>query len=186
MLIPQAIVQQGASGGLSEFYSATLGADSASIDTGANGIPQTATHLWCIALLRSDEAANISVVTRLRFNNDSGGANYGTERMYASDTTGGIASKDAGSGIIPHITGANAPANMFGIVEFIVPFYTGSTKIKNVRGTTALERDTFFGTGADIAIFHGIWNDTSAISRLAFTTNVGNFVAGSTVTVYGI
>lgn len=182
---PGTWVQVGA--GLTVLFSDVLSVDTATIDSGAAGIAQTKTHLWIIAHLRTDNAVQQSTVSRMRFNNDAGASNYGTERMYASDTTGGVATKDNGSGIIAHIPGSSAPANMFGLVEIVVPYYTNTTRIKNARCTFAYERDTFFSTGADIGIFNAIWNSTAAISRLAFAcSGAEKYVAGSSVTVYGL
>ena len=91
--IPVAVVNQSAGGGgITSLFHQTLLADAASIDTGANGIAQTATTLIVRGIVRTTQAIGISTVS-VTINGNTG-ANYDKEFLQGVD-----ASASAGNNI---------------------------------------------------------------------------------------
>lgn len=169
-------------GGLVIIFDSTLGADAATIDTGAGGIASGHGDLlvWIVAQT-ADAAANGAV--NLRFNNDSA-ANYDAAQF---ETTGTGNSTSAPAGDTKEQTqlhGVGGTAAYPGVWRLDIPSYDATTFNKAgvavsgmPDGTAANERLRVQGFG---------WRNTAAISRIAITASSGaNLKAGSRMAVYG-
>lgn len=159
-----------------------LAAPAASFDF--TSIPQTFHHLHIVTVMRCDNAAS-GMEVRYRFNGDAGG-NYAVQLLLvggasASGFNGGDTAVSARMGMC---TGAAAPAGSFGF---------GVAEIPNYRSTVANKCCYGFGSarvgGANpVSIEQGgcEWKNTAAINRITILPGLGNLVAGSRATLYGI
>jgi hypothetical protein len=75
-----------------------------------------------------------------------------------------------------------ATANTFSSIELYLPNYTGSTN-KSISLDGATENNA---TANMLAIGAALWSNTAAITGVSFTTTAGNFVTGSTASLYGV
>lgn len=175
----------GGAGGLIVLYdSGYLGADTASIDTGAAGIASGHFCLRVIAYLRSTAAATNDNVN-LTLNNDSS-ALYNLSRIQANNAA--IANANAGLataiavGIVP---GASATAGLFGSLDLTMPAYDATTNFKS--GHSIGEDVTSTVTTSLLSIYGFAYQSTAAISRLKLAPSTGgaSFKAGSRMIVYG-
>lgn len=167
-----------------ELFDSTLGADTASIDTGAGGFTGTLDHLLIVTLFRTDQAATILSSVDVTINNDGAG-NYDNQTLRGRDTTASTADGQAGSAISINAPGASAAAGVFGACLTVIPAYsqTVAEKAGVMMGYFADEAAT--GGDAGTRSFH--WRSTAAITRLIFSgVSASNLVTGSRVTVYGI
>lgn len=147
-------------------------------------IPQTFAHLLAEWSLRSDGATNNQAL-RVQLNGD-GGADYDLSVIRGN---AGVASSISAfaqtSGYLGEIPAATAPAGSFGPGELIVPDYTNSARLKSLTGKSHAKGGT---VAADMWQHeHGTdWRSTAAVTQLSFFPAVGNFVAGSRITLYGL
>lgn len=177
-----AITGGGGTAGLVSLFSSTLGADTASIDTGAGGIAAGHGSLILELVLRTSEAAAFSN-TKLTFNADSG-ANYDTEGIQALDTTLSAQRITGDSGINVTAHGAGGAANYAGAAMILIPAYDATTFYKT-GNFNAGQNDT--ATGNMYTLLRTFtYRSTSAITRATITAPGGsNLKAGSMLTVYG-
>lgn len=177
-----AITGGGGSSGLVSLFDSTLGADSATIDTGAGGI--AAGHvalLVCIIARTADAGANASL--RVRLNNDSG-ANYDDSAVYNVNATPNGRTDLAQTGWSTTTHGDGGSAGYPGVWRLDIPGYDQTTFWK-VATMLAMTMDATAGNNVDIAMGLG-WRSTAAISRMAVTAASGaNLKAGSRLLVYG-
>jgi hypothetical protein len=73
-------------------------------------------------------------------------------------------------------------ASTFGNMEIYIPNYTGSSN-KSLSSDSVAENNATTGYNILIA---GLWNNTAAITSIAFTVAGSNFAQYSTATLYGI
>ena len=163
------------------FDSTVTGSAAASIDSGANGIPQATSHLYIVFYGRGDTAAT-AISVALTFNNDTA-AHYDLQALSGGSTSPSASFLTNTTGNAVSIPAASATANVFGSAQWIVPAYTQTTGHK---GTAAL-----FGfadpTGTQSTGARGShWQSTAAITRIAIAATAGNLVVGSRLTVYGL
>lgn len=171
-------------GGLILLYNQTLGANAASIDTGAGGIAAGHGALIIYIIARDVTAAQTVVSLVMRVNNDSG-ANY--DYLWwrnSGGTLGSVSGFGATSAGIGQMPGAAATAGYFSPFDMIIPAYDQTTAFKtgNVRWgpAEAALADSQVG-GTTFA-----WRSTAAITRLAiFSAGGSNLLAGSRMTIYG-
>lgn len=172
----------GVGGGMVNIFDQTLGVSAASIDTGAGGVAAGYSGLMILAVGRAANAV-FSGSFNLVFNNDTG-ANYqyiwtdnsnGTSSSFI--TTGQVATK------IMEGPGSSVGAGIFGVAHVTIPAYTQTTANKAITSLGG-----FAETGGHSELVHlvGTWNNAAAITRVAFTTGIGNLVAGSRLTIYGL
>lgn len=175
-----------AGAGFTTFYDTTLGADTATFDTGANGVPQTASHLLIIAYLRGTESANRNGQA-LTFNADTG-ANYSLEGSRALATAVAASTALSATSISVDAPCATAAgANAFGAAALIVPHYTNAINSKSVVFIDTSMTAIASSTNNWASVKGGLWSGTAAISRITFTASGGaNFKAGSRVSIYGL
>lgn len=177
------LITPASAGATAQLFDSTLSGAAASIDSGANGIAQTASTLLIVILARTTQAVVTSTV-QLRFNGDSG-ANY--DRAQMSSTAGAApagATAAGGTNIDPPVPGSSVGANTFASWMIWVPAYTQTTAHKMLSGTGGWAEAT--ATNDVIASTTGKWRNTAAITQVSITAGSGNLVAGSRLTVYGL
>jgi hypothetical protein len=173
-----------ASAGLVLLFDQTLGADAASIDTGAGGVAGGHKDLIVYFLARTSDAAN-NVNLNMRLNNDSG-ANYawsfvrndGANSANANSATGATAA------IIGQVLGNTAPASTAGQGTQFVIAYDASTFQKAGNGSSAPVANAAGNTQTWSNSW--AWSNTAAITQVAiFSASGGNLRAGSVLRIYG-
>lgn len=152
-----------------------------------SSIPTTYQHLLIIGSGRMDGAI-LEANLEARFNNDSG-ANY-NEQDAGGDNASAVAAAAAAQNEITlgQIPCASGSANHAGHLHAEVPNYKDTTFYKTIMAEVGHIPNS---TVADFAVrmAGGIWLDTSAIDQitlLSTTASAGDFVAGSTYTLYGL
>lgn len=172
----------GSGGGLVKLFDSTLGADAASIDTGANGIPTAYRSLTIYISARTATAGAGATLLGI-FNNDSG-ANYVFLYTQQSNTTVSGVAPTAASAMSMDCHGAGGTAGVTASIRLEVPNYAGTTFNKTVL-FQSIRPDTTAANGA-ATVGGFLWSNTAAISRFAVSVNGGvNLLAGSRVTIYG-
>ena len=182
-----AISGSSGAGGLIVLYdSGYLGADTATIDTGAGGIASGHFALEIFGYFRTDAAVNNDNLVGL-INNDSGG-NYDHLRLLTNTGSGTVVAAFTAQtallmGVCP---GNNDAANNFGSLWAAVPAYDGTTNKKSGR----IHTDAADATGGNAAAceISFSYRSTSAISRLSVSSQTGGakLKAGSRLVIYGV
>ncbi len=170
---------------LTLLYSSVLSAPG-SFDTGAGGVPGTASHLQCILIARGDTAAVI-VDSRWRLNGDAG-ANYDEENARFGGNPpvlggyGVVASAFAECGAVP---AATAPASKAGVVLVDIPLYATTAFFKELLSR---QGSSIGNTAADqlVGLTHTTWRNAAIVDRIQVFPAAGNFVIGSALYIYGI
>lgn len=145
-------------------------------------IPQTFQDLFFVVYGRSTFAAN-SVLIQSYVNNDFSSV-YSTTRL-EGDGTSSYSSRQTGNagfhyGYIPS---ANSTAGAFGSITGHILNYASSTTFKSALSRSAEDRNG----GGTTGLYISLYRSTAPITRLGIATyGVGNFVAGSQITLYGI
>jgi hypothetical protein len=163
-----------------KLISNTLLSNNTSIEI--SGIPATFDDLVVFGSLRAT-ASNTMLVQNIKLNNNL--SNYNRSEMYAQDSAFGVESNVTTSleRTIGRIPGSIASANTFNSFEMFIPKYSGSqNKIIHIRLSTSNNSSAAWDEW--FTILH--WDDTSAISTIAFETSTGNIASGSTLSVYGV
>ena len=158
----------------------------ASLITFSN-IPQNYTDLKLVSSVRGDTTNSDIGVTGaqthyLRINNNTG--NYHSSR-YLYGNGASAASSSAGPETIwraPGSTNASDTANTFSSSEIYIPNYT-SSNYKSASFDMVTENN---GTTALTFLSAFLYSVAEPITRLDILASSGNFVAGSTFTLYGI
>lgn len=175
-------IMDGAGGGGGSFESIetfALGSDTASVTF--SSIPSTYKHLQIRINARGTRAA-VDCRPRIRLNSDTG-SNYSQHNLIgsgASVSAAGAASQtylDARD-----VTGNTAAANIFGSLIMDIHDYSSTTINKTARGITGNDRN---GSGT-IALWSGVWLNTSAISTILIYPESNNWLTGSVFSLYGI
>ena len=154
----------------------TLAVDTASISF--TSIPQDGTDLFVFLSLRStptaDPAGSYYIIA-------INGGGTSTSTRYLQGTGSSVASATLAN--LAGIASANSgTSNTFANDSVYIPNYT-SSNAKSYSVDSVTENNA---TGAYQILVAGLWNVTSAITSLAFTTSAGNFMIGSTVSLYKI
>lgn len=151
-------------------------------DVEFTSIPSTYTDIIAVINGRGAYSAG-TVLIQSYLNNDF-------TTIYSMTTlrgTGSSASSTRSTGFsglpLGYIPGATATAGMFGTIVAHYQNYANSNTFKTVlsRGNNT------DGQTAAVDATVGLYRSTSAITRIGIATyGVGNFVSGSTVTIYGV
>lgn len=149
-----------------------------------DNIPQTHRHLRLVVAGRCDRDHTEEIIA-LRFNGDLG-TNYDYQNMSASANVTAAGELFGQTltfvGVIPAAQGTALYAGSF---EVMIPNYTGTTFHKSLDMVVTNNRASSNG-GMEIAKRASFWRDTSAITRIDLIQQTdGNFITGSTVTLYG-
>lgn len=177
----------GSAGAITQIFDSTLGANAATIDTGAGAIAGSFSHLRVVVHARSVTVAALDTVL-LQLNADATSAHYATNRT--SGSNGGVTNaSDNGTLAGAYIgisTAANATAGFFGCCEALIPSYASALAKDIVSFSSVI--DTFAApTNWTQRAGGTVWNQTGAVTRLAIVCGSGaNFLAGSRLTVYGL
>ncbi len=149
----------------------TLSANTASVTFA--GIPSTYKHLQIRYSANGTTSANPTV----RFNSDTG-SNYAYHIVYGQGTSAAAVAGASQSFMYLGTVYSNASVFSGGIIDVLD--YGNTNKTKTMRALTGAENNS----AGEIALFSGLWNNTSAINTvtIAFT----NFTANSTFALYGV
>lgn len=147
-------------------------------------IPAVYRALYLVGQGRGDAVAtSINVVLEL---NDDTGSNYDTQYVLGVGAVP-VAAEQIATGLpsMATLTGSTGAADNVGSFETIFPNYAGATFDK-----TWLSRFHFKlseATGGSLSgINAGAWRSTAAITKVELKPGSGNFIAGSTFTLYGL
>lgn len=143
-------------------------------------IPQIYTHLRIESIARTDKNATAET-TYVALNGDTTDANY--RNVYASSNGSTVTAGTADARTVGASSGATATAGEACYQDISIPYYTNTTFRKNLL-TIVRRRDA--ATTQIINYFTVWWENTAAITRIDFTTDGGNFVAGTTFKLYGL
>lgn len=151
------------------------------------GIPQGYNSLRVVLAGRGSAAAASTTVT-LSFNGDTTAAHYAYQYAYGTAAIAGAAEDISDPGILAGgVTAASGVAGDQGVIIVDIPNYAGTTYskaaiVQNIRRETALTGGMF------TIMLGGFWisGGTAAINRVDLVLASGNFVAGTTATLYGL
>jgi hypothetical protein len=173
----------GPAAAVTKLFDSTLGADTATIDTGAAGIAGGYALLEVFAYLRSDNAGGLVVATNVRVNNDSA-ANYDWQRLRGLGSTASAGETLAATGWEVSVPGGGTNAAVWGSMRMTIPNYTGTVGRK-----AASWQDGYADQTASQSVTvsrSGSWRNTGAITRLAcVSAGTDKFKAGSRLSIYG-
>jgi hypothetical protein len=149
-----------------------------------DNIPQSGyTDLKLVVSARGD-ASSSSVDLRLRFNSNTT-STYSHRRIQGNGATAVSAQELNGTSVYcGEISAATGTSSTFSNTEIYVPNYL-STTAKSFSVDAAQENNT---TTAYASLFASIWNPSTQapINAVNFILGTGNFVAGSTFSLYGL
>jgi hypothetical protein len=157
-----------------------LNASAASV-TFAN-IPQTGyTDLKVVASARTD---NTGAGYRIKASFNGSSSNF-TGRFLYGGGSGSGASSTTTNEIFGFVDGTTETASTFSNNEIYIPNYLSTTAAKSVSTDTVMENNA---TQAYSALWAGLWNPgtQAAINSVTLTAELGNFVANSTFSLYGL
>ena len=152
----------------------TLASAAASIEF--SSIPQDGTDLLIQLSLRGDQNSD-SGFTNIGFNSST--SNFATRFLQGSGS-----SAQSGTGVrgIAYLSNAYFTSNTFDSTMVYIPNYTGSTN-KSFSADSVVENNATLGWQFMVA---GLWSQTAAITSIQITPNTGNFISGSTISLYKI
>ena len=179
------IISGGSSGGstgASRLFDSTLGSAAASIDTGANGIAATSSHLIIVMKLRATANATVDSAL-LTFNGDTGAHYYIASGDFFGVTANAVHAEAAANISLEDVSAATAPADVFTPVTLFVPCYADGHN-KSVNAMAGYRTGNASGNVLAKSLI-GYWDQTAAINQVTVTT-ASTFVAGSRLTVYGL
>lgn len=171
-----------AAGALTQLFDVTATGGETSLDTGANGVAQTANHLLVIVLSRHNVAETVNS-GGLRFNNDSA-ANYGSERFRVNNATGTAAAFAGETSCGKIISSGTNAANAFGSNAFFIPYYRSGQQ-KTAIGLIGFIQAVGTVGSMEGGVATGGWSGTAAITRLAYIPSAA-LIADSRLTIYGL
>lgn len=148
-----------------------------------SSIPATYRTLLLHITARGDNATTF-ISTRLRFNSDAT-AVYDSQQVLGNGASALAGETINGTSIeIGEMAAASATAGACGIMVITVPVYTGTTFWKTLISNHSLSTGTGSGT-LHTKQWAGRWRSTAAINAITVLPNAGNYIAGSTFTLYG-
>ena len=136
-----------------------------------------------LMILTSTRNSNSSTFEDLRITFNGSGSGY-SARTLAGNGSSTSSYSESGSSIQFSITSpaANSTSNTFENTAIYIPNYAGSAN-KSVSIDHVWEQNA---TSAGQKITAALWSNTAAITSVTLTAGVGNLVAGSSATLYGI
>jgi hypothetical protein len=149
-------------------------------------IPNTYKHLKLILTARSDGIPDWFLMS---FNGDNTGSNYFSRLIYADRNSGSTStgtqtpSEQPLTGVVNKNT---ALANSFSNAEIVIYNYASSINPKVFSGTSGQNNNT---DPERQAFWENRWNNSAAITSIRLgcqTASSNNFVAGTTITLYGM
>lgn len=164
----------------------TVRAASTVVDLSFTSIPQGYQDLFLVMNVRSDNASSLPAFSV--YVNSTGLANWSQTTLYGNGSSAGslrttTSTPTYGLQWQPGygIAGASATAGVYSSVVVHILNYANTSTYKTAIGRSASDLN---GSGMTVLIA-GNWANTSAITSIQTGTQ-GNFVAGSTATLYGV
>lgn len=167
-------------GGMLKVFDSTLGADAASIDTGAAAVPAGYDVMEVFFLGRTTEAVDISGV-QITLNADTG-ANYDRQTLRGTNVTASATNAVAQANWGLGVPGANQHAGAAAVIRFSIPSYAQTTFHKTAECSLAIPDDTAGNNRVEIESLR--WRSTAAITRMAVAASSGSLLAGSRLLIY--
>jgi hypothetical protein len=162
-------------------FDSTLGANAASIDTGAAAIPATFEHLRITCSVRSVAAAAFDQLA-FQINGDTV-AHYIATLLFSGGGAPGGAFGSTINGLYAECPGATAPANYFGTIVVDIACYAKTDRNKSATISCAYIRAVSSGNVVDLRV-SAHWPSTAAINQIALVSQGGsNLLAGSAMTI---
>ena len=144
-----------------------------------SNIPQNYTDLKIAFSARTDTASATQVNLNLAFNGLT--SSFSGKLLYGDGASAGSGSRSDNLNIAL-VPASTATSNTFGNSEIYIPNYTsGTNKSYSVESVSETN-----GTNAYAQVFAGLWSSSSNITQVTIAPNSGNFIVGSTCTIYGI
>ena len=161
--------------------SSTVGASSVTSVT-FSSIPNTYTDLMVLGSIRNTLNPNDNIY--IAFNSDTTGSNYSSRQIYGTGSAVGSEVNTSTQRRAGITDGSGRTASTFSNTSIYIPNYAGSN-YKSYSGDSVEENNA---TTAVQTLVAGIWNSTSAITSITFTTeNAGyQFVQYSSFYLYGV
>jgi hypothetical protein len=157
-----------------------LGSSQATVSfTGLGSFSSTYTDLLVKVSARSD-----SNTTGINIAFNSNTSSYSMKRLYGVGSGSPASDNGGGSSYISNtmINSSTYTANTFGNGEIYIPNFSSSTN-KSISVDGVSENNA---TEALMMFTAGLWSNTAAITSIQLTSNVGNFVSGSSFYLYGV
>ena len=167
----------GGTAGFVQIGQSILGSNNSTINIGS--IPGTYTNLVEDCIVRGDSATGF-VAVNLNFNFNF--LNYQSNNIYVSGGTSGASQATSQTAInIGNMPGSTVAANYPAYFHITIPGYAQTTFYKgsltqNYYMTATTQQQINTGGG---------WSNTGAISSVQLNAGAGNFITGSTCTLYG-
>lgn len=156
--------------------SQSLSASAASVTF--SNIPQTYKSLMLTTSVRSTQAATaVQLIMR-----PNGSSANGTNR-YLEGTGSAAASGTNTTVYMGAIPGSSATSSTFSNDTSVLPNYTSTTANKPVSIDSVSENNA---TASWQSLNASLWSSTSAITSIQLVLSAGDFVFGSTFTLYGL
>jgi len=149
---------------------------SAATSISFTSIPQDATDLIVVCSLRGDQNSN-NGFTNIGFNGST--SNFTTRFVQGSGSAadGGTAVRGIG-----YLNNAFHASNVFDSTMVYISNYSGSTN-KSLVAESVVENNVSNSWQFLVSM---LWSNTSAITSIEISPNTGNFVSGSTISLYKI
>tara|TARA_R110000823_G_scaffold37949_1_gene102610 strand:- start:47 stop:1216 length:1170 start_codon:yes stop_codon:yes gene_type:complete len=151
-----------------------LGSDTTTVTF--SSIPDTYDHLELTAYARGNSAGVPSRALAISLNSDTTDSNYKTQVLYGQSTTIAAYAQDGRN--LLSIPTATTTANIFTATTHTFYNYAKTDRHKHFLSVG--------GYNANTGMVSSRWTDTSAISTIALTVNVADYLAGSVFTLRGI
>jgi hypothetical protein len=184
MLIPfGTLAASGAPAGAYELISTTvLGSNQASVVFDVSSFASTYKHLQ-IRMVARESGTGGSPSLSMRFNGNS-------SSIYASHFLFGNGSSVASSGLasqdkmyLATISDSTKTSGIFTPIVTDILDFSSNTKNTTVR---TLYGNVVTGSGLYVGLYSALFNNTAAITSAEISSSVGNLVAGSRFSLYGI
>ncbi len=160
-----------------------LAVDTASFDI--SGISGSYNHLKVVVMGRHDTAGGATIL-QMRLNNDSAG-NYDYNNMAGATGVSGTQAQAATAARIGAVPGSGEVSGGVAITELTIFDYALTTFHKGWAGSGG-RKDSAAANGQIWEYPFGEWRSTAAVNRVGISLSNGSakFLAGSTLTIYGI
>ncbi len=178
--LAQVAITAGGGGAVTQLSRTVLAMDTASFDI--TGISSGYNHLQVVLKARYDGGGGATLVN-MRLNNDSG-SSYSAANVAA--TSGGPLATSTTSGTsarIGAVPGSAETAGMAAVIDLMIMDYSDTTFKKQWAGVGMRADSMSVVVKEDPG---GVWDNTSVVNRITIFPGSGNFVTGSSLTIYGI
>lgn len=163
----------------------TVSGSSTSVIT-FSSISQTYTHLVLRGLLKLSPTSGTDITCYVKFNSDAG-SNYTWAVINGYNATASVGNRSVststGIGFTAAPSSATALASMYGPMIVTIEDYSNSNKFTTLR---SFDGDVANSTYGNLDYRGGVWANTAAVTQMDLYAGSGNYVAGSTIALYGI